>query len=79
MSGPVIAQKMPYKFDIKAGEKYAWCACGLSDKQPFCNGSHKQTDLTPVVFTAEKDETVFFCGCKHTKKPPYCDGTHSSL
>ena len=79
MTDPVIAQKGPFKFEIKAGQKYAWCACGLSDKQPLCNGSHKQTDLSPKVFAAEKDETVFFCGCKHTKNPPYCDGTHSSL
>ena len=79
MSEPVIAQKAPYTFEIEAGKNYAWCACGRSANQPFCDGSHKETDITPVVFKAEKSETVYFCGCKKTAKQPYCDGTHKSL
>jgi CDGSH-type Zn-finger protein len=62
-----------------AGRKYAWCACGRSRAQPFCDGSHKGTGLEPVIFTAEKVETVYFCGCKQTGDKPFCDGTHSSL
>ena len=79
MSDAVIAQKSPFKTDIKAGEKYAWCACGRSGNQPFCDGSHKEVGMAPHVFTAEKDETVFFCGCKHSGNAPFCDGTHKSL
>lgn len=75
----VIAQKSPYEVEVEAGRKYFWCACGRSAKQPFCDGSHKGTGLTPVAFTAEKSETLYLCGCKHTQKPPYCDGTHASL
>jgi CDGSH-type Zn-finger protein len=79
MTEPVIAQKSPYAVDLEKGKKYAWCACGLSKKQPFCDGAHKVTELRPVVFTAEESKKVWFCGCKHTKKQPYCDGTHKSL
>lgn len=75
----VIAQKSPYEVEVEAGRKYFWCACGRSAKQPFCDGSHKGTGLTPVAFTAEKSETLYLCGCKHTQKPPHCDGTHASL
>ncbi len=79
MSEPVIAQKAPYTIELEAGKTYAWCACGRSANQPFCDGSHKETGFTPVVFKAEKSEKVYFCGCKKTAKPPYCDGTHKTL
>ncbi len=79
MAEPVIAQKGPYAVEVEAGRTYAWCACGRSQNQPFCDGSHKGTGLEPVKFTAEKSGKVWLCGCKRTGKPPYCDGTHSSL
>ncbi|MDK9698274.1 MAG: CDGSH iron-sulfur domain-containing protein [Siculibacillus sp.] len=79
MSEPVIAQKAPYPVEVKAGEAYFWCACGKSQKQPFCDGSHKGTDFTPVKYVAEKDGKAFFCGCKHSKTPQLCDGSHKSL
>jgi len=56
-----------------------WCACGRSKTQPFCDGSHKGTGLTPVQFKAEESKTVWLCGCKQTKGRPMCDGTHKSL
>ena len=76
---PRIAQKSPYEANVVAGKNYAWCACGLSSNQPFCDGSHTATDLMPVVFKAQKDETVWLCGCKQTAGKPFCDGTHNSL
>ncbi len=79
MSDPNIAQKAPYPIDVTAGEKYFWCACGKSASQPFCDGSHKDTDFTPLPYTAERDRTLFFCGCKHSGGAPLCDGTHNSL
>ena len=42
MPHPVIAQKAPYPQLVKAGQTYAWCACGQSKNQPFCDGSHKR-------------------------------------
>lgn len=76
---PVIAQKASCAVDVEEGKTYFWCACGLSQKQPFCDGSHKATSLAPVKFTAEKTGRVFLCGCKHTSRAPFCDGTHKSL
>tara|TARA_B110000438_G_C15171287_1_gene376131 strand:+ start:208 stop:438 length:231 start_codon:yes stop_codon:yes gene_type:complete len=60
-------------------QKYAWCSCGFSTNQPFCNGNHKGTDKTPIVFENEKEGNIALCGCKETKNPPFCDGTHSKL
>ncbi len=79
MSEPVIAQKSPFAVEVEAGKSYWWCACGKSAGQPFCDGSHKGSDFTPVEYKAEQDGTVYFCGCKHTKNGVLCDGTHSSL
>ena len=76
---PIIAQKAPYPVEVEAGKTYFWCACGKSAKQPFCDGSHKVTSITPVQYTAEESKTVYFCGCKQSSKSPMCDGTHKSL
>ena len=79
MTELVIAQKAPYPVEVEEGRDYYWCSCGRSNKQPFCDGSHKDTGMTPVKFKAEKTGTVYFCGCKHSKKGPLCDGTHTIL
>jgi len=50
-----------------------------SSKQPFCDGSHKGTEFTPVKYTAEKSGKVFFCGCKASNNSPLCDGSHKNL
>jgi CDGSH-type Zn-finger protein len=74
-----IAQKAPYAVDVEKGKTYYWCACGLSKKQPFCDGAHKGTSFKPVAFAAEETKQVFFCGCKRTKNPPLCDGSHTKI
>lgn len=79
MTESVIAQKAPYAVAVEAGQRYFWCACGRSSKQPFCDGSHKETGITPVKYSAEKTETLYFCGCKQTRTPPLCDGSHKKL
>ena len=79
MSQPTIAATQPVAVQLEAGKTYAWCACGLSKSQPFCDGSHKTTDFTPLVFTAKESKTAHLCQCKRSKNPPYCDGTHKSL
>ena len=79
MEQPIIAQKSPYQVDVEAGKSYFWCACGRSKNQPFCDGSHKGTGLTPVQYKPEESKTVWLCGCKQTKGRPMCDGTHKSL
>ena len=79
MSTPVVAQKAPYPVEVEAGKSYYWCACGKSARQPFCDGSHKGSDYTPVKFDATESRKVFFCGCKHSAKSPMCDGSHARL
>ncbi len=79
MSKPKIADRKPVKVELKKGEEKYWCACGLSNNQPYCDGSHRTTDLTPKKFVAEETGDAFLCMCKHTKNSPYCDGTHAKL
>ncbi|WP_300009303.1 CDGSH iron-sulfur domain-containing protein [uncultured Roseobacter sp.] len=76
---PQIAQKSPYRVEVSAGKTYFWCTCGQSSKQPFCDGSHKDSAFSPMKYEAQADKTLFFCGCKATKTAPLCDGTHSKL
>lgn len=79
MADPEIAQKAPIGVDVEAGKSYFWCACGRSRSQPFCDGSHKGSEFTPVKYTATEDCKKFFCCCKHTADVPLCDGTHKTL
>jgi len=79
MTEPVIAQKSPYAIELEAGKTYAWCACGRSANQPFCDGSHKETGFTPTKFDATETKTAYLCGCKRSAKAPFCDGTHKTL
>jgi CDGSH iron-sulfur domain-containing protein 3 len=79
MSDRVIFQKKAMPVEVEAGKTYYWCACGLSDSQPFCDGSHKDSGILPVPYKAEATGKAFFCGCKHSKNEPLCDGTHKDL
>ena len=79
MDNPVVARPKPCLVNVKAGKTYFWCSCGRSSKQPFCDGSHKGTDFSPMKFTATQDDELLFCGCKHTRNGPFCDGAHTNL
>ena len=78
MAEPKVAQEKPYVMEIEEGT-YAWCACGQSDNQPYCDGSHKGTEFKPVIEQVEKTKRVAWCGCKHSGNAPFCDGTHKNL
>lgn len=78
MEKPKTAQNMPYVQDMEPG-KYYWCACGQSNNQPFCDGSHQGTSFTPIVEEIKEAKKVAWCGCKMTGNKPYCDGSHSKL
>ena len=79
MTNPKIAQKAPYPVDVEEGKTYFWCTCGRSAKQPFCDGSHKDSGMAPQKFTADASKKVYFCGCKASANAPFCDGSHSRL
>ena len=74
-----IAAKSPIAVELEAGKTYAWCSCGESSNQPFCDGSHKGGEMTPLVFKAEETKTAYMCQCKQTNNPGFCDGSHASL
>ncbi|MCW1933755.1 glutamate synthase-related protein [Pararhodobacter zhoushanensis] len=76
---PIIAAKSPAKVELEAGKTYTWCRCGRSSSQPFCDGSHAGTGITPLSFTAEKTGSAVLCRCKATGDAPFCDGTHTRL
>ena len=78
MGEPIRASDTPYAVEVEAGQSYFWCACGRSKAQPFCDGSHKGTDFTPVKYEAIESKKVFFCGCKSTESQPMCDGSHKN-
>ena len=80
MEKPECAQKGPYKVKVAKDKTYFWCACGLSLKQPFCDGTHKKARIfKSVKYVASSDKEVFFCGCKITKHSPFCDNSHLKL
>jgi CDGSH-type Zn-finger protein len=79
MAEPVIAAKAPAPMDVEAGRTYWWCSCGRSSKQPFCDGSHKGSEFTPVKYEAAETKQVWFCNCKHSARQPMCDGAHKRL
>ena len=78
MATPHIAQRGPYVLDEKPGKK-AWCSCGFSETQPYCDGSHKNTDFKPVYYEVKTAGEVAWCGCKYSKTKPMCDGSHQNL
>jgi CDGSH-type Zn-finger protein len=57
------------------GKTYHWCSCGMSNKQPFCDMSHRNSKFRPISFKlGEKCDSMFLCGCKLSTKAPFCDG-----
>ncbi|MDE2038740.1 MAG: CDGSH iron-sulfur domain-containing protein [Elusimicrobia bacterium] len=69
----------PWVVEEQPGKK-AWCSCGESLKQPYCDGSHARlnTGKRPVICEIDQPKKVAWCGCKRTKTPPFCDGSHKT-
>lgn len=78
MADPKIAAKCPAVLELAAG-KHAYCACGESANQPFCDGAHAGGEFRPQVFEMAEQKTVAICQCKRTGNAPFCDGSHAGL
>ena len=80
MEKPKSSQKSPYKVKVEKGKIYFWCACGFSNKQPFCDGTHKiEGKFKSLKYLADGSKDIYFCGCKLSQNAPFCDGSHSKL
>ena len=80
MNKPNSPQKSQYKVELEEGQKYAFYTCGLSEKQAYCDGAHKEgAKFKPNVFVAEESGTAFLRDCKITETPPHCNGTHNTI
>ena len=79
VNGVVYDQK-PFKFTCEGGKTYAWCLCGQSHRQPFCDGTHNNIFLKikqrPILFQVKETKSYWLCNCKQTSNRPFCDGTH---
>ncbi len=76
MDKPIVADNKPVQVTLEEGKTYYFCACGRSEKQPFCDGSHRGTDFVPLKFTADKTRGAWLCACKQTRTAPFCNGAH---
>ncbi|MBD3220051.1 hypothetical protein GF314_02315, partial [bacterium] len=76
---PVVADTRPALVQLEGGQTHAFCTCGRSQGQPFCDGSHAGTTFTPLLFSVEEDERAALCQCKASANLPYCDGTHARI
>lgn len=77
MKLPKAAADQPVAVQLQEGKTYAYCTCGLSASQPFCDGSHQGTDFTPQLFKVDKSGETWLCQCKRTANAPFCDGSHN--
>ena len=91
MKKPTIPQKCPHKVKVEKDKTYFWCACVLSQKQPFCDGSHrynryrshayeymnKEGKFKSLKYLAFENKEIFFYGSKTINNQPLCDGSYS--
>ena len=62
-----VAGKVPQIEQVEEGKTYAWCACGKSENQPWCNGAHAGSEFTPKVFKAEEFKPLL-CACASKRR-----------
>ncbi len=78
MEKPIIVQKKSLKLEMEPGT-YMWCACGRSEKQPFCDGSHKGTNFRPEKVVITEKQIFPWCMCRYSEKGARCDSKHREL
>jgi CDGSH-type Zn-finger protein len=78
MDKPKVAGRKPALLDLEPGTYY-FCSCGLSAKQPFCDGSHRGSSFAPRAFEVEEACKMALCTCKQSGNGHLCDGSHKSV
>ena len=63
---PIIAGKEPAKVEVESGKSYLWCRCGRSSTQPYCDGSHRGTNISPLKIEPKK---LGLRGCVSVNRP----------
>lgn len=77
---PFVRHNGPFTLSgLEEGKIYYYCTCGLSAKEPFCDGAHEKTGFTSVKFKVKNQRVVLLCGCKRNSKEAgvFCDGSHN--
>ena len=69
----------PLSVRLEKGENYLWCACGKSQNQPFCDGSHHGSKSKPILFEVKRSGEFRLCNCKISKTSPFCDDSHLDI
>jgi CDGSH-type Zn-finger protein len=75
---PGRRQKGPFVDRCEPG-KYAWCCCGRSATYPYCDGTHRGSDISPIKVVFDEPRTVVWCACGESNNKPFCDGSHCRL
>ena len=75
---PIQGGTRPKIVELQENDSIWWCACGYSEDQPYCDGSHERenTGIEPIEFIASETKKYAFCTCKLSKKAPLCDGIY---
>ena len=79
MTDSIIADNKPARVALEKDRKYYFCMCGRSNNQPFCDGSHKGSECSPMAFVCDASKDYYLCQCKHSGNKPYCDGSHKQF
>lgn len=79
MEKPIIAGNSPMILGLEGGKNYAWCSCGKSSNQPWCDGTHKGSHHKPLIFKVEEVKKAAMCMCKQSGNKPFCDGAHANI
>jgi CDGSH-type Zn-finger protein len=74
----VVAQPGPFAVELR-GQHQRVIRLEAERHATDCDGSHKETELTPVVFKAEHEGRAYPCACKTGQGRPYCSGSYDRL
>jgi len=62
-----------YEFRLEKGKTYFYCTCGLSKRNPFCDGSHGGTPFKALPLTVSETKQYKLCTCTKSCTKPFCD------